>query len=63
MMAELKNKEHYRRDPLPADSPLGLAFLLWYIKNSTCDVVYSDYIRPGQQLSAGCIRSQTFLCA
>ena len=22
-----------------------MAFLLWYIKNSTCDVVYSDYIR------------------
>ena len=24
---------------------LGIAFLLWYIKNATCDVVYSDYIR------------------
>lgn len=24
---------------------LGLAFLLWYIKNAACDVVYSDYIR------------------
>lgn len=24
---------------------IGLAFLLWYVKNATCDVVYSDYIR------------------
>lgn len=24
---------------------LGTLFLLWYIKNATCDVVYSDYIR------------------
>ncbi len=24
---------------------LGIAFLLWYIKNAACDVVYSDYIR------------------
>lgn len=24
---------------------LGVAFCLWYIKNATCDVVYSDYIR------------------
>lgn len=23
----------------------GIAFLLWYIKNAACDVVYSDYIR------------------
>ena len=45
MMAELKNKEHYRKI-LCLLIPLGgVAFLLWYIKNSTCDVVYSDYIR------------------
>ena len=24
---------------------LGMVFLLWYIKNAACDVVYSDYIR------------------
>lgn len=24
---------------------LGTAFALWYVKNATCDVVYSDYIR------------------
>lgn len=24
---------------------LGVAFCLWYVKNATCDVVYSDYIR------------------
>ena len=24
---------------------LGIGFCLWYVKNSTCDVVYSDYIR------------------
>lgn len=24
---------------------VGTAFCLWYIKNATCDVVYSDYIR------------------
>ena len=24
---------------------LGTLFLLWYIKNATCDVVYSDYVR------------------
>ena len=24
---------------------LGAAFCLWYVKNATCDVVYSDYIR------------------
>ena len=23
---------------------LGLVFLLWYIKNAACDVVYSEYI-------------------
>lgn len=23
----------------------GLAFLLWYIRSATCDVIYSDYIR------------------
>ena len=24
---------------------LGIGFCLWYVKNATCDVVYSDYIR------------------
>ena len=24
---------------------LGVLFCLWYVKNATCDVVYSDYIR------------------
>lgn len=24
---------------------MGAAFCLWYVKNATCDVVYSDYIR------------------
>ena len=24
---------------------LGTLFLLWYVKNATCDVVYSDYVR------------------
>lgn len=24
---------------------IGVAFCLWYVKNATCDVVYSDYIR------------------
>lgn len=24
---------------------LGIGFCLWYVKNATCDVVYSDYVR------------------
>ena len=28
------------------DAPCsGVLFCLWYVKNATCDVVYSDYIR------------------
>lgn len=40
MNAERNRKIIYWLLPLA-----GILFCLWYVKNATCDVVYSDYIR------------------
>ena len=45
MKAETNRKDVYRKALCLLIPAAGLAFLLWYIKNATCDVVYSDYIR------------------
>lgn len=45
MKAETNRKDVYRKALCLLIPAVGLAFLLWYIKNATCDVVYSDYIR------------------
>lgn len=45
MKAEANRKDIYRKALCLLIPAAGLAFLLWYIKNAACDVVYSDYIR------------------
>ena len=39
------NAERYRKIIYWMLPVLGVLFCLWYVKNATCDVVYSDYIR------------------
>lgn len=39
------NAEHNRKIIYWLLPLAGLMFCLWYVKNATCDVVYSDYIR------------------
>ena len=39
------NAERYRKIIYCMLPVLGVLFCLWYVKNATCDVVYSDYIR------------------
>lgn len=45
MKAEINKRDLYRRALCLLIPAAGLVFLLWYIKNASCDVVYSDYIR------------------
>ncbi len=45
MKAETNRRDLYRKALCLLIPAAGLIFLLWYIKNSTCDVIYSDYIR------------------
>ena len=45
MKAETNRKDVYRKALCLLIPAVGLAFLLWYVKNAACDVVYSDYIR------------------
>lgn len=39
------NAKRYRKIIYAALPVLGVVFCLWYVKNATCDVIYSDYIR------------------
>lgn len=39
------NAQRYKKAIYAALPVLGAAFCLWYVKNATCDVIYSDYIR------------------
>ena len=55
MKAETNRNDVYRKALCLLIPAAGLAFLLWYIKNATCDVVYSRLYPPGKQLPAGCL--------
>ena len=50
MKAETNRKDVYRKALCLLIPAAGLAFLLWYIKNATCDVVYSDYIGAASEV-------------